>query len=167
MQAEPGGDLRDRQRLDAQRDDRALLRRKPGGCRSRMRRDLRFHLDVRIRSVHPAGRDDERPQGGGLLAGRLWIHPGGRLRWELPGPGRALQERPDAGRRRAAPRVVGAGRTSHCWTAFFNSAMSRGLSAPPARVANRVISYARVPRLAVRSAITPSTEPALIAVTSR
>ena len=40
-------------------------------------------------------------------------------------------------------------------------------TAAPARVANRVISYAMLPRLAVFAAMTPSTEPLLIEETSR
>ena len=56
---------------------------------------------------------------------------------------------------------------AHCCTAFFNSAMSAGVRALPARLAKRVISYATVPMLALRLATTPSMEPALIDVISR
>ena len=166
VQPQPGGDLRDRQRLDAERDDGALLRRKPGG---RAPGWAVTCVSISMSGSGPSTRPDVMTNGRSVVV----CSPGG---WS-PAGGRRLRPVP----RRAAGlcrngrtpgaagcvRVVGVGRIRHCWTAFFNSAMRRGLRAPPARVANRVISYARVPRLAVRSAMTPSTEPALMAVTSR
>src|SRR3954453_11545503 len=141
VQAQPGGDLRHGQWFAAERNDGAHLRRKPHGRRGVVDGHLGLHPDLGIGTVGAPGRDDERAQCRGLIIGRRFAAERGAV---TAGRHRArLQEGSDA-RPSRVRRVVGV-RMGHCWTAFFNFAIRRGLRAPPARVAKSVISYARVP----------------------
>src|SRR2546421_5261407 len=137
VQAQPGGDLGDGHRLLAQRDDRLELGGQPvrRGGRPALVVDPCGHLGlpaaVGVPARDPAGGEHERP---GRRGTRLRQRAGLRCRFR-PGQGYP-EERPD-------PRGFVLSRTTrkgHCWTAFFSSTMSRGVSAPPARLAKRVIS---------------------------
>src|SRR2546430_6423123 len=79
VQPQPRGDLRDRHRLGAQRDDRLLLRGEPGRWPAgavEAGGDLRLQPDVRLVAEDPAGGQDERAGRGCAGCG-----PVGRPRW--------------------------------------------------------------------------------------
>src|SRR3954452_6115602 len=79
VQAQPGGDLRHRQGVAAERNDGAHLRRQPHGHRGVVDGHLGFYPDIGIGAVGASGRDDERTQSRGLVSGRRFTAGGGAV----------------------------------------------------------------------------------------
>ena len=127
---------------------------------------LGLQADRRIGGRYPAGGEHERSQARSRRRVRLatgGVAGGGRRRYgRIPG---GPPDWPD----RSAPRSGSAPAVGEVTLdgVLQLGDQPRASARAPARLANSVISYATVPRLADRSAITPSTEPLLIAVTSR